>query len=155
MVGGILLKGILAKLWAMISTFQLIQVLSIIPVSVPTNVINVQTQSNAIINFNPVPKDLIMELIFGPKAEDFPESKPISPPPELRYLAEEEEEVESTSPLANEEEEEPAEESNSLLDSFDLSEAGVKKMLIVLAVVLGVVLVLVLLVICCLKLCQR
>jgi len=69
MIAGVLLKGILAKLWAMISTFQLINALSMITVNVPNNVISVQTQSNAIINFNPFPKDLIMEWIFGPKEE--------------------------------------------------------------------------------------
>ena len=43
LIVGTALKGVLSKLWSMMATFQLINALSIINVSVPTNVM--QTQS--------------------------------------------------------------------------------------------------------------
>ena len=43
---------------------------------------NVQKESNDVINFQPIPKDLVMELIFGPDDEEFAESLSIPPPPE-------------------------------------------------------------------------
>ena len=66
---GIVIKGVLSKLWGMIGNFQLINALSLIAVSVPENVIMTQQSSNDIINFQPVPKELIAELIFGPSEE--------------------------------------------------------------------------------------
>ena len=64
LVAGILLKGLMAKLWAMLNTFQLINELSILSINVPSNVSNVQKESLALINFNPIPKDLIYSLMF-------------------------------------------------------------------------------------------
>ena len=48
---GIFLKGILSKLWSMVATLQLINVLSIYAVSFPANVIIAQKAANEIINF--------------------------------------------------------------------------------------------------------
>lgn len=39
---GVLLKGVMAKLWAMLNTYQLINELSILLISVPSNVSTVQ-----------------------------------------------------------------------------------------------------------------
>ena len=71
---GVLLKGVMAKLWAMLNTYQLINELSILLISVPSNVSTVQKQSIALINFNPIPKELIYGLIFG-TAEEYPDSE--------------------------------------------------------------------------------
>ena len=80
-VAGIALNGILKKLWAMISTFQLINMLSVTSVKVPTNVLNIQTQSQEIINFQPIPKELIFEAFFG-KEEKYDESLVLTRPEE-------------------------------------------------------------------------
>ena len=45
MAAGILLKGILSKLWAMLNTLQLINALSIISIKVPNNVMKVQQEA--------------------------------------------------------------------------------------------------------------
>ena len=52
-VAAVVLKGVTSKLWAMIGTLQLINLLSILSVKIPTNVIKVQEQSQYIINFSP------------------------------------------------------------------------------------------------------
>ena len=69
LVLGLVLKGVLSKLWAMLNTFQLINNLSILPILIPSNVSNVQKESISIINFNPVPKEVIYALIFGEDEE--------------------------------------------------------------------------------------
>lgn len=48
---GLVLKGILSKLWAMINTMQLINILSVLNLSVPLNVMTVQKTSVEIVNF--------------------------------------------------------------------------------------------------------
>ena len=58
----------------MLNTVQLINALSIAAVSVPINVIDIQEGCNDIINFQPIPKELIAELIFGPPEQEFPDS---------------------------------------------------------------------------------
>ena len=69
LVLGLVLKGVLSKLWAMLNTFQLINNLSILPILIPSNVSNVHKESISIINFNPVPKEVIYALIFGEDEE--------------------------------------------------------------------------------------
>ena len=76
---GLVLKGVLSKLWVMLTTFQLVNELSIIPVSVPSNVANVQKESISLINFNPIPKEVVYALVFG-ESESFPDSEGINYP---------------------------------------------------------------------------
>jgi len=76
---GLVLKGVLSKLWVMLTTFQLVNELSILPISVPSNVANVQKESISLINFNPIPKEVIYALVFG-EYENFPESEGINYP---------------------------------------------------------------------------
>ena len=59
----------------------MINSLSLVVVSVPINVLMIQKESNDIINFQPIPKDIIAELILGTPEEDFPKSLEIKPPP--------------------------------------------------------------------------
>ena len=66
---GVALKGVMSKLWAMLNTLQLINAISIVRVSVPSNVMTVQQKSHEIINFQPIPKDLVYGWIFGEKEE--------------------------------------------------------------------------------------
>ena len=88
---GLVLKGVLSKLWAMLNTFQLVNSLSILPISVPSNVSNVQKESISLINFNPIPKELVYALIFG-ESESFPDSEGVNyPTDEGRLLGEMEE----------------------------------------------------------------
>ena len=84
---GVGLKGILSKLWAMLNTIQLIHALSMIQVSVPSNVLTVQKESYAIINFQPIDKDLVYTIIFG-EEEEFPDSE--ETPSTRRMLQDEE-----------------------------------------------------------------
>ena len=78
---GLVLKGVLSKLWVMLNTFQLVNELSILPISVPSNVANVQKESISLINFNPIPKEMVYALVFG-EQEDFPDSEGINYPAE-------------------------------------------------------------------------
>lgn len=73
----LVLKGVLSKLWAMMNTFQLINELSILPIQIPSNVSNVQKESIALINFNPVPKDVVYGIFFDDQ-EEFPSSEEIN-----------------------------------------------------------------------------
>ena len=85
LVVGIALKGLQAKLWAMLNTYQLINELSILSIQLPANVSNVQKHSIDIINFNPIPKDLIHDWMFD-KQEKFPESDKLKYQKALRML---------------------------------------------------------------------
>ena len=71
---GLVLKGILSKLWAMINTMQLINILSVLNNSVPLNVMTVQKTSVDIVNFQPFSKEMVSQLMYGSE-EKFPESE--------------------------------------------------------------------------------
>jgi len=62
---GLVLKGVLSKLWAMINTMQLINILSVLNNSVPLNVMTVQKTSVDIVNFQPFPTELVTQLLYG------------------------------------------------------------------------------------------
>lgn len=47
---------------------------------------NVQKDSLALINFNPIPKDIIFALVFG-QEQEFPEGEKVNYPDALRMLA--------------------------------------------------------------------
>ena len=74
LIAWIALKGIMAKLYAMLCTFQLINELSILSISLPANVSNVQKSSVDLINFNPIPQDLFSDWMSREDSE-FPESE--------------------------------------------------------------------------------
>ena len=61
LIAWIALKGVMAKLWAMLCTFQLINELSILSINLPANVSNAQKSSVDFIKFNPIPQDLFSD----------------------------------------------------------------------------------------------
>jgi len=86
LAAGLVLKGVVSKLWAMMNTFQLINEISILPISIPSNVSNVQKETISMINFNPIPKEMVYSMFFGNDEEEYPVGEEINYPKSLRML---------------------------------------------------------------------
>jgi hypothetical protein len=139
---GIGLKSIMSKLWAMLNTFQLIHALSIIQVSVPSNVITTQKQSFAIINFQPIDKDLIYSLIFG-EDEEFSVSEETTP---TRRILQDEEDSSEYSAADLLSVKAPGGLSSEALENFDSTPTALIKYMLLLVLTIAVLVVLILLV---------
>ena len=157
---GLVLKGILSKLWAMINTMQLINILSVLNNSVPLNVMTVQKTSVDIVNFQPFSKEMVSQLMYGSE-EKFPESEQINYPDEAqaqesgRMLQdfddyEEENAIQASQIYSNL-------KIKSITDEFrenlKLSEDATLQTMLVLALAIAVCIIMICLVYLCMKSC--
>jgi len=124
-------------------------------VSIPTNVETVQLESNAIINFQPISKELVNELLFGPPEPEFPESVQIAAEKVDRLLQDAEDAGDVTvedSPFLIDN---PEDVKSPLASTFALSEESLMKALRLLGIILAVSVVMIVVIVVCLRLCTR
>ena len=147
-IAGIGLKGIMKKLWAMLNTLQLINALSLMNVSVPANVITVQKESNSIINFQPIDKDLVYGIIFGEQEDGTADDIQSEAPQVGRLLGDE---AEGEDPQV----EAPFGISNAMLENFEMDTDSILKGMLILGLCLVVAAVLIVVIYVCTKKCMH
>ena len=138
--------------------------LSVTSVKVPTNVLNIQTQSQEIINFQPIPKEVIFEAFFG-KEEKYDESIVLARPEEesqssrvlsssLRRLLfdDSEQQVDQTGSLVSLTKDIDSGSSvNSAVSSFELTEEKMEQAMFLLGALLTIGIALIILLLICKK----